>query len=148
MSAPRPSKLSFRSEDRPIIERVYGAWRHHSLPLTYSVWNDPKGRVKPEYLKEFDLPPEERKLKFLACLEEEIGRLKDLHKELKELSRLEVEVEQESCDVPEAPRLDRLLRYSASLERDFDRTLNQLERLQRTRKGQPVPPTLNVNLSR
>ena len=41
---------------------------------------------------------------------------------------------EELCrNVPEAPRLDRLLRYEASLERAFDRTLNQLERLQRMR---------------
>lgn len=43
--------------------------------------------------------------------------------------------------------LDRLLRYEANLERSFDRTLNQLERLQRMRLGQPVPPPLQVNVS-
>jgi len=43
--------------------------------------------------------------------------------------------------------LDLLLRYESNLERAFDRTLNQLERLQRIRNGQPVPPTLNVNVS-
>ena len=47
----------------------------------------------------------------------------------------------------EVLQLDRLLRYEASLERAFDRTLNQLKRLQRMRKGQPVPPTVNVNFS-
>lgn len=43
--------------------------------------------------------------------------------------------------------LDLLIRYESSLERAFDRALNQLERLQRIRKGQPVPPTLSVNVS-
>jgi hypothetical protein len=47
----------------------------------------------------------------------------------------------------EVLQLDRLLRYEASLERAFDRTLNQLKRLQRMRKGQPVPATVNVNFS-
>jgi hypothetical protein len=42
--------------------------------------------------------------------------------------------------------LDLLLRYESSLERAFDRALSQLERVQRIRKGQPIPPTLNVNL--
>jgi len=50
-------------------------------------------------------------------------------------------------NVPEAPRLDRLLRYEASLERAFDRTLTQLERLQRMRKGQPVQPKEEISLS-
>lgn len=40
-----------------------------------------------------------------------------------------------------------LLRYESNLERTFDRTLIQLERLQRIRKGQPVPPILNVSVS-
>lgn len=45
------------------------------------------------------------------------------------------------------PPLDLLLRYESSLERAFDRTLSQLERLQRIRKGQPVLPTLDVNVT-
>src|SRR5438876_9184083 len=45
------------------------------------------------------------------------------------------------------PGLDRLLRYEASLERTLDRTLSQLERLQRMRLGQPVLPKLEVRHS-
>ena len=40
-----------------------------------------------------------------------------------------------------------LLRYEGSLERQFDRTLTQLERVQRMRLGQPVPPPVKVELS-
>jgi hypothetical protein len=43
--------------------------------------------------------------------------------------------------------LDRLIRYETSLERAFDRTLTQLERVQRMRKGQPLPPQLEVKIS-
>lgn len=50
-------------------------------------------------------------------------------------------------DGPDSPSVDQLLRYEASLERAFDRTLNQLERLQRMRLGQPVPPEIKVNLT-
>ncbi len=50
--------------------------------------------------------------------------------------------------VPPEGVSERLLRYEASLERSIDRTLNQLERRQRMRLGQPVPPTLKVELSR
>ncbi len=39
-----------------------------------------------------------------------------------------------------------LIRYEGSLERAFDRTLSQLERLQRMRCGQPVPPPIQVNV--
>ena len=56
-------------------------------------------------------------------------------------------LESQSAGVPEPSRTDRLLKYGASIQRDYDRSLNQLERLQRARKGQPVLPTLNVNVS-
>ena len=44
--------------------------------------------------------------------------------------------------------LDRLLRYEASIDRSLDRTLNQLEHLQRMRLGHAVPPPVKVELSR
>lgn len=40
------------------------------------------------------------------------------------------------------------LRYESNLERAFDPTLSQLERLQRTRLGQPVPPRIELDLNR
>jgi len=49
--------------------------------------------------------------------------------------------------VPDAPRLDCLLRYEASLERAIDRTLTQLERLQRMRLGQPVSSPIKLDVS-
>jgi hypothetical protein len=39
------------------------------------------------------------------------------------------------------------MRYETSLDRSFDRTLKQLERLQRMRSGQPVLPKLEVHHS-
>ena len=41
----------------------------------------------------------------------------------------------------------RLLRYEASLDRSFARTLDQLERLQRMRRGQPAPPSVIVEIN-
>jgi len=45
------------------------------------------------------------------------------------------------------PSPELLLRYETGLERQFDRILSQLERLQRMRLGQPVPPPVKVELS-
>ena len=47
-------------------------------------------------------------------------------------------LESQSAGVPEPSRLDRLLRYSGNLQRDYERSLHQLEQLQRVRKGQSV----------
>lgn len=56
-----------------------------------------------------------------------------------EASRLKLEALRRR--VPDSSVADRLNRYEASLERAIDRTLNQLERTQRLRKGQMVPPS-------
>jgi hypothetical protein len=73
--------------------------------------------------------------------------LKRYQKTLKRSSKEREALENQSSGVPEPARLDRLLRYGASLQRDYDRSLNQLERLLRARKGQTALTTLNVNVS-
>ena len=40
-----------------------------------------------------------------------------------------------------------LLPYGNSVSKQIHRILDRLERLQRMRKGQPVPPQINVNIS-
>ena len=42
---------------------------------------------------------------------------------------------------------DHLLRYETHISREIDRIPNRLERLQRMRKGQPLPPQVDVNIS-
>ena len=44
------------------------------------------------------------------------------------------------------PLLDRLMRCDTAFDRTIDRILYQLERLQRMRHGQPVPPEQRVRL--
>jgi hypothetical protein len=58
-----------------------------------------------------------------------------------------LEIETRRRNVPEAPQLERLLRYEGSLERCIDPTLMQLERHQQMRLGQPVPPPIKVSVS-
>ena len=113
----------------------------------YEIWNNPKEEVSSEELKDFDLPLDQRKLKFLSVLNDQIKAIEELEKLSNKSEDGKKGFEEKCSGVPDAATLDRLLRYSASLERDFDRTLNQLERLQRMRKGQPVPPPLNVNVT-
>lgn len=49
--------------------------------------------------------------------------------------------------VPRGEIGDRLQRYEGSLERAIDRTLSQLERLQRLRAGQLLPPPVRVEVA-
>ena len=43
---------------------------------------------------------------------------------------------------------DKLLRYESHLDRQLYRTMDQLERLQRQRRGENVPPPLNINFGK
>ncbi len=93
--------------------------------------------------------PEGRKAKFLQSLQLQIDGLQGLPKSLDRIiaPRDREKLEELCRSVPDPPELDRLLRYEASLERSFDRTLSQLEHLQRIRLGQPVLPKLEVRHS-
>ena len=104
------------------------------------------------------MPGEERKQKgyasekkckenFLEEVNEEIQRLDRYRKEQATISACKLELESLRRSVPEAPQLDRLLRYETTISRGIERTLNQLERAQRMRLGQPVPPPINLNVS-
>jgi hypothetical protein len=58
-----------------------------------------------------------------------------------------VNSKEEVAMIRKEPSPELLHRYETSLERQIERTLNQLERLQRMRLGQPVPPPVKVELS-
>ena len=75
-------------------------------------------------------------------------RLIDLRmKELESLKQYRLEsaklvrdAEARSFSLPPADATDKLLRYEAHLDRQLYRAMDQLERLQRQRKGEKVPP--------
>ena len=50
-------------------------------------------------------------------------------------------------DLPEKEASERILRYGAAAERQFDKALDQLERRQRRRLGETVPPPVNAHLT-
>ena len=49
--------------------------------------------------------------------------------------------------LPSDATMDKILRYETAIERQMFRAMNQLERLQRQRKGENVPPPLAVDIS-
>ena len=50
--------------------------------------------------------------------------------------------------LPPADATDKILRYGAHFDRQLYRAMDQLERLQRQRRGENVPPPLNINLGK
>jgi hypothetical protein len=65
-----------------------------------------------------------------------------------ERENLAVDAEARRFSLPTADATDKLLLYEAHLDRQLYRAMDQLERLQRQRRGENVPPPLNVNLGR
>jgi hypothetical protein len=51
--------------------------------------------------------------------------------------------------LPDQDNVNKLIRYETAINRQLDRALNQLERLQRTRQGEhtPAPVTMDVNVT-
>ena len=72
----------------------------------------------------------------------EIARLE----KQKETNRLRLQVMKKLGNIPSKDELDRLLRYEGSIERQLYKALNQLERMQRLRAGDDVPPPVELDV--
>ena len=90
---------------------------------------------------------EDRKKKMLEILDQEINRVQDLFDHCVRFGLERGQYNKLAALVPPPAVSERLLRYETHLSREFDRTLSQLERLQRMRLGQPVLPRISVRLS-
>ena len=133
-----------QKRDTGILEKIYGANAHSPARLEseYSAYFNTAQTSEEERLREGYANPEVCKSSMLYVIDAEIRRLKTSHNS--ESERADIDLLRRN--VPESEWLDRVLRYEASLERAFDRTLSQLERLQRLRLGQPVA-RLDVSVS-
>ena len=64
-----------------------------------------------------------------------------------EKEKMKVESEKRRLSLPSGNATDKLIRYEAHLDRQLFRATDQLERIQRQRRGEIVPPPLNVNVA-
>jgi len=134
---------------RRTLKSIYGyqdggpepyGWRQMSLTLS-------KLLTSAELRKEKSENAPEVKQFLVEAIGKEILRLVELHDTAAEVERLRHEHNVACARAPSQEVSDRLIRYEAHLSREFDRTLAQLERLQRMRLGQPVLPKLEVHHS-
>lgn len=138
-----------RKHDAEILMRLYG---HHgrwaeTLLDSYMKWCGTAECSDQEREEEGLASVEQCKRIFLETLRTEIKHLSRYEKERASIESERIKLESLRRNVPDAPQLDRLLRYETTLERAFDKALIQLERLQRMRRGEAISPPLNVNLS-
>ena len=137
--------------DKQILEKIYGDRDdnrlHADLYESYEDWVATSAVPEEERVREGYASPAQCRKSVLQGIDEEIRRLKRDQKARAAIQIVRTQLEIVSRNVPHGPGLDRLLRYETNLERSFDRTLSQLERLQRMRLGQPVLPKLEVHHS-
>jgi len=90
----------------------------------------------------------EKRAAVVASIDHELGRLSAFEDYTLERKNHAVDAETRSFSLPPVDATDKLLRYEAHLDRQLYRAMDQLERLQRQRRGEKVPPPLNINLGR
>lgn len=84
----------------------------------------------------------------IAIIDNRLERLATFKEYAIEREKLAVDAECRALSLPSADVIDKILRYEAHVDRQLYRAMDQLERLQRQRRGESVPPPLNVNLGR
>ena len=137
--------------DYAILNKIYRStertYEGATLLGSYAKWLEVSEGPE-DLVKRKGLPsPEGCRDEILREIDIEIGRLKQIREEHRAIQIERTRLEMLRRRIPEGPELERLLRYEASLERAFDRTMAQLERLQRIRFGHPVPPRIEVGVT-
>lgn len=138
--------------DKVILAKLYGAYEHSqnwrsTLFTSYLSWLNTTLAPSEERKQQGYATLQECRASFLCELENETDRLRRYQKDKEAIMSERSALDAQRHSVPEAARLDRLLRYETTLERATDRALTQLERLQRMRLGQPAPPPINLTLT-
>ena len=84
----------------------------------------------------------------VAAIDDRLERIRALKRYVTEGEDLAADAEALSFSLPPADATDKILRYETHLDRQLYRAMDELERLQRQRRGENVPPPLNINLGR
>ncbi len=83
----------------------------------------------------------------LAFLDEKLRSISWSKAQCAERDEKQEASHQAAAVLPSSAVLDKILRYETKLERQLYQAINQLERLQRLRHGESIPPPLTVELS-
>jgi hypothetical protein len=113
-------------------------------------------RAGPPEAKKEDLPSENggdkqietKNADVVAFIEHQLERIGEFKEYALYREKLALDAEARSFSLPQADATDKLLRYEAHLDRQLYRAMDELERLQRRRRGETVPPPFNINVGR
>jgi hypothetical protein len=133
-----------------VLEKIYGDRMHGRLGEdvydSYKLWVITSECSEEEREREGFASPEQCRKHIIDEIKKEILRLKAYQKKSSSIATERTQFEIVSRNIPEARELERFVRYEAHLSREFDRTLNQLHRMQEKRLGHPAPPRIELEL--
>lgn len=90
---------------------------------------------------------EENKKQALSFIDRELTTVRWLQNECAKREAAEEEARQAAAVLPSMEVLEKILRYETKLERQMYRAMSQLERVQRMRQGEDVPPPMTMEVS-
>jgi hypothetical protein len=91
---------------------------------------------------------EKKRVAVVASIDHQLEKIRTFKDYALDREKLTGDAEALSFSLPPTEATDKLLRYEAHLDRQLYRAMDQLERLQRQRRGENVPPPLNINLGK
>lgn len=92
--------------------------------------------------------PDRCKEILLKVLSDEREKLEKQLEFIEIIESLKINSRMASLALPSSDSIDKILRCETTIERQLYRAINQLERLQRQRKGDSVPPPVNIEVNR
>ena len=113
----------------------------HAGPPAATPENGPSGVVD-------DKEAEKKRAAVVALIDHQLERINTFKDYALEREEVTGDAEARAFSLPPADATDKLLRYEAHLDRQLYRAMDQLERLQRRRKGENVLPPFTINLGR
>jgi hypothetical protein len=137
------------SDDR-VLTKIYGLGQslHQTLCKKYDVWQKMANCSEKRRKENGYASPEEYAARMVAVIDAEIEKLVQYRQAQREIDSAKIALDKRRGLIPATPNLDLFSRYETHIDRSIDRTLSQLERLQRMRLGQPIPPPIKIDVSR
>jgi hypothetical protein len=134
---------------RKQIFHKFSLW-DHLFALTCLYAGPPEAKMMEGRPSEKVVDPQtdKKRASLVAFIDERLARISLFQEYASERESLAVDAEARSFSLPPEDATDKLLRYEAHVDRQLYRAMDQLERLQRQRQGENVPPPLNINLGR
>jgi hypothetical protein len=137
--------------DKKILSVLYGEYKEEewrdTIFQSYLYWvaqgHFPKKKTQSQESDALEKCEDQ----FLRELSAEINRLNRHKKNRESMESERMKIVSLSRNVPDGVQMDRLLRYEVTLDRETDRLLRRLERLQRIRLGQSLPPLIEVTVA-